>query len=163
MSLLFNMLSRFFITFHPRRKSLFNFMAAVDICSDFGAQENKASLFSLFSHLFAMKWWGWMLWFVSWMLSFKPAFSYPSFTFIKRLFSSSTSVHSLSHVRLLATPWTAAYQAPLSMGFSKQEYWSGLPLPSPKHASTSAYSGISLVVTLTWNHRVMIFLQLKGI
>ena len=38
---------------------------------------------------------------------------------------------SLSHVRLLATPWTAAYQAPLSMGFSRQEYWSGLPLPSP--------------------------------
>ena len=38
---------------------------------------------------------------------------------------------SLSCVRLLATPWTAAYQAPLSMGFSRQEYWSGLPLPSP--------------------------------
>ena len=36
-------------------------------------------------------------------------------------------VKSLSHVRLLATPWTAAYQAPLSMGFSRQEYWSGLP------------------------------------
>ena len=36
-----------------------------------------------------------------------------------------------SHVRLLATPWTAAYQAPLSMGFSRQEYWSRLPLPSP--------------------------------
>ena len=36
-----------------------------------------------------------------------------------------------SHVRLLATPWTAAYQAPQSMGFSRQEYWSGLPLPSP--------------------------------
>ena len=34
-------------------------------------------------------------------------------------------VKSLSHVRLLATPWTAAYQAPLSMGFSRQEYWSG--------------------------------------
>ena len=34
-------------------------------------------------------------------------------------------------VRLLATPWTAAYQAPLSMGFSRQEYWSGVPLPSP--------------------------------
>ena len=34
---------------------------------------------------------------------------------------------SLSHVRLLATPWTAAYQAPPSMGFSKQEYWSGVP------------------------------------
>ena len=32
----------------------------------------------------------------------------------------------------LSDPWTAAYQAPLSMGFSRQEYWSGLPLPSPK-------------------------------
>ena len=40
-------------------------------------------------------------------------------------------VKSLSHVWLLATPWTAAYQAPPSMGFSKQEYWSGVPLPSP--------------------------------
>ena len=39
-------------------------------------------------------------------------------------------VKSLSHVRLLATPWTAAYQVPPSMGFSRQEYWSGLPLPS---------------------------------
>ena len=38
----------------------------------------------------------------------------------------------LSHVWLLATPWTAAYQAPLSMGFSRQEYWSGVPLPSPE-------------------------------
>ena len=39
-------------------------------------------------------------------------------------------VKSLSCVRLLATPWTAAYQAPPSMGFSRQEYWSGVPLPS---------------------------------
>ena len=39
-------------------------------------------------------------------------------------------VKSLSHVRLVATPWTAAYRAPLSMGVSRQEYWSGLPLPS---------------------------------
>ena len=38
-------------------------------------------------------------------------------------------VKSLSDARLLATPWTAAYQAPLSMGFSRQERWSGLPLP----------------------------------
>ena len=36
-----------------------------------------------------------------------------------------------SHVRLFATPWTVALQAPLSMGFSRQEYWSGLPLPPP--------------------------------
>ena len=40
-------------------------------------------------------------------------------------------VKSLSCVRLLATPWTAAYQAPPSMGFCRQEYWSGLPFPSP--------------------------------
>ena len=38
---------------------------------------------------------------------------------------------SLSRVRLFATPWIAAYQAPPSMGFSRQEYWSGVPLPSP--------------------------------
>ena len=41
-------------------------------------------------------------------------------------------VKSLSRVRLLATPWTAAYQAPPSMGFSRQEYGSGVPLPSLK-------------------------------
>ena len=40
-------------------------------------------------------------------------------------------VWSLSHVWLFATPWTVARQAPLSMGFSRQEYWSGLPFPSP--------------------------------
>ena len=40
-------------------------------------------------------------------------------------------VKSLSRVRLLATPWTAAYQAPPSMGFSRQQYWSRVPLPSP--------------------------------
>ena len=39
-------------------------------------------------------------------------------------------VNSLSRVRLLATPWTAAYQASPSIGFSRQEYWSGVPLPS---------------------------------
>ena len=41
-------------------------------------------------------------------------------------------VKLLSRVRLLATPWTAAYQALPSMGFSRQEYWSGVPLPSPR-------------------------------
>ena len=45
-------------------------------------------------------------------------------------------VKSFSHVWLLATPWTAAHQAPPSMGFSRQEYWSGLPLPSLKWVST---------------------------
>ena len=40
-------------------------------------------------------------------------------------------VKSLSHVRLFATPWTVGRQAPSSMGFSRQEHWSGLPFPSP--------------------------------
>jgi len=44
-------------------------------------------------------------------------------------------VKSLSPVQLWATPWTAAYWAPLSMGFSRQEYWSGVPSPSPMEKS----------------------------
>ena len=42
-------------------------------------------------------------------------------------------VKSPSRVQLLVTPWTVAYQAPLSIGFSRQEYWNGVPLPSPQH------------------------------
>ena len=57
-------------------------------------------------------------------------------------------VKSLSRVRLLATPWTAAYQAPPSMGFSRQEYWSGVPLPS----LIVARGGYSLVAV----HRLLI-------
>ena len=44
----------------------------------------------------------------------------------------TVKVKSLSRIRFLATPCTAAYEAPLSMGFSHQEYWSGVPLPSPE-------------------------------
>ena len=47
------------------------------------------------------------------------------------LLKVKVKVKLLSHVRLFATPWTVACQAPLSMGFSRQEYWSGLPFPSP--------------------------------
>ena len=57
-------------------------------------------------------------------------------------------VKSLSRVWLLATPWTAAYRAPPSMGFSGQEYWSGVPLPSPvigiRHTLTSTFSSFLL-------------------
>ena len=52
----------------------------------------------------------------------------------KTFFSISVEklkVKSLSCVQLLVTPWTVAHQAPLSVGFSRQEYWSGLPVPSP--------------------------------
>ena len=48
-------------------------------------------------------------------------------------------VKSLSRVQLLATPWTVAYQAPPSMGFSRQEYWNGVPLPSPHIIIKSPY------------------------
>ena len=50
----------------------------------------------------------------------------------------------LSRVRLLATPWTAAYQAPPSMGFARQEYWSGLPLPSLEEISSLSHSVVFL-------------------
>ena len=44
---------------------------------------------------------------------------------------TKSTVKLLSHVRLFAIPWTVAYPAPPSMEFSRQEYWSGLPFPSP--------------------------------
>ena len=58
-------------------------------------------------------------------------------------------VKSLSRVRLLVTSWTAAYQAPLSMGFSRQEYWSGVPLPSP----------IMYLLTLKWFSHIYIYMH----
>ena len=50
---------------------------------------------------------------------------------LKILRKKGKKVNSLSRVRLFATPWTVAYQASLSVGFSRQEYWSGLLFPSP--------------------------------
>ena len=57
-------------------------------------------------------------------------------------------VKSLSRVRLLATPWTAAYQAPPSTGFSRQEYWSGVPLPSPSVPSRTLFLQTQIVSSL---------------
>ena len=51
--------------------------------------------------------------------------------FLLQCMKWKVKVKMLSHVQLLATPWTATYQAPPSMRLSRQEYWSGLPLPSP--------------------------------
>ena len=71
-------------------------------------------------------------------------------------------VKSLSHVRPSATPWTAAFQAPLSMGLSRQEYWSGVPLPSPSqsnHTRTTALSNsmkLSHACGATQDGRVMV-------
>ena len=53
-----------------------------------------------------------------------------------------------SRVRLCATPWTAAHQAPLSLGFFRQQYWSGLPFPSPMHVCMlSRFSRVRLCAT----------------
>ena len=60
-------------------------------------------------------------------------------------------VKSLSRVRLLATPWTATHQAPPSMGFSRQEYWSGVPLPSPAHSQK--HRGHSIYPHSAWESR----------
>ena len=68
-------------------------------------------------------------------------------------------VKSLSRVWLLATPWTVAHQVPLSMGFSRQEYWSGVPLPYPyrplnRRIGSRCYKALSLggvcYTTLLW-------------
>ena len=60
-------------------------------------------------------------------------------------------VKSLCRVQLLATPWTAAYQAPPPMGFSRQEYWSGVPLPSPSYIPSKVLTtlcGVSMTISI---------------
>ena len=66
----------------------------------------------------------------------------------------------LLRVRLFATPWTVAYQGPLSMGFSRQEYWNGLPYPPPgdhpdpgveaESLTSPALAGGLFTTTTTW-------------
>ena len=63
-------------------------------------------------------------------------------------------VKSLSCVRLFTTPWTAAYQAPPSMGFSRQEYWSGMPSPYPR--LIVVYSNLFCVTVFPWKLHQMI-------
>ena len=69
-----------------------------------------------------------------------------------------SEVNSLSRVRLFVTPWTVAYRAPPSMGSSRQEYWSGLPFPSPGESSrprdrtrVSRIVGRCFTVWATWD------------
>ena len=68
-------------------------------------------------------------------------------------------VKSLSHVRLLVTPWTAAHQAPPSMGFSRQEYWSGVPLPSLPSIFKKLYFPVWTVLR---SKTLVIILMMKG-
>ena len=69
---------------------------------------------------------------------------------------------SIQSFQLFATPWTVAFQGPLSMGFSRQEYWSGLPFPSPgnlpnpgiKHVSSPLASGFFTTST-SWEAHIL--------
>ena len=160
-------------------------MAVLTISSDFGAQENSPSLFSLFPMYLPRsdrtRWLGFFFnsfiyrggechltesTFIKWAIKQEPAAAasvqscptlcdpvdgsppgspVPGILQARTLewgaisFSNAwkwkNKVKLLSRVWLLATPWTAAHQAPPSMGFSRQEYWSGLPLPSLKTRS----------------------------
>ena len=71
-------------------------------------------------------------------------------------------VKSLSRVRLLSTPWTAAHQAPSPMGFSRQEYWSGVPSPSPiRHDwATNTYNTLRNYYVLR-SMRKMLLIKIK--
>ena len=71
---------------------------------------------------------------VSWVLESSGYLESPGQLKVKHILplKMKAKVKSLSCVRLFATPWTVAYQASPSMGFSRQEYWSGLPFPSPE-------------------------------
>ena len=73
-------------------------------------------------------------------------------------------VESLSRARLLVTPWTAAYQAPPSVGFSRQEFWSGLPLPSPEWVAI-AFSGflvLAIVNSAAMNNGIRVSFSILG-
>ena len=74
---------------------------------------------------------------------------------------AAAAAKSLSHVQLFVTPWTAAHQAPPSMGFSKQEYWSGLPLPSPNHCAGKLFTN-SNIGTIFVGHFFNIMAQSMG-
>ena len=70
--------------------------------------------------------------------------------FLLQCMKVKVKVKSLSRVWLFVTPWTAAYQAPPSMGFSRQEYWSGVPLPSLSVISTQVKSSSG------WRERLLV-------
>ena len=118
--------------------------------------------------------------FLSFSMSFKTAFVTSLFSGLKRyskspmqenrfhrfLFPSFITfmakwneMKSLSCVRLFATPWTVAYKAPLSMGFSRQEYWSELPFPSPYRMSIEV--GINPIQEFAWKSVVFPLLSVE--
>ena len=100
------MLSWLLIIFLPKEQVSFNFMAAVTICSDFGAPKYSLSLFPLFPHLFAMKWWYQMPWssfFECWVFSqlLNFSLSHSSRGSLAHLHFSAIRVVSSAYLRLL--------------------------------------------------------------
>ena len=74
--------------------------------------------------------------------------------------SEKVKVKFLSCVQLLATRWTAAHQVPLSMGFSRQKYWSGVPLPSPIALTRRTFFGkVTSLLFNTMSRLVIAFFQ----
>ena len=122
MSLLFNILSMLVIAFLPRNKCL-NFMAAVTICSDSGAQENKVCLCFHCFPIYLPLCDGTRCHDLSFLnVEFRPAFSLSSLPFIKRLFSS----YSLSTIRVVSSPYLGCWY------FSRQS-WFQLMLHPAQH------------------------------
>ena len=110
----------------------------------------------------------------SWLLNFQELCSILillKLNFYKLVISSITVVRHFSPVQLLGTPWTVARQAPLSMGFSRQEDWSGLPRPRPGHLPDPgmepacllcpALAGGLFTTSTTWQVQYLIF-KVKG-
>ena len=168
MSLLFNMLSRFVTAFLPKSKS--PFISCLQSPSSVVLEPKKINSItvSIFSSSICHEVMGPDAMILAFWMSYKPNFSLSSFIFIKRLFSSSSLsatrvvlyaymlllLSRFSHVRLCATPETAAHQDPPSLGFSRQEYWSGLPFPSLMHESEKWKWSHSVVSNSQWPHRL---------
>ena len=126
-SLLFNMLSRLVIAFLPRSKLLLISWLQSPSSVILGSRKRKSVTVSIVSPSICHK-----------VRDQMSRFSFFECSVLSQLFYFPLSLalkwseaQWLSRVRLFATPWTIAYQAPLSMGFSRQENWSGLPFPSP--------------------------------
>ena len=79
--------------------------------------------------------------------------------FLLQCMKVKAKLKSVNRVQLLGTPWTAAYQASLSMGLSRQEYWSGLPLPSLNILARDSQTLVNRKIT----RRVKVFIQFPGI
>ena len=172
MSLHFNMLSRLVITFLPRSKHLLISWLRSPSAVILEPKKIKSATVSIVCPSICMRWCA-----VAAAKSLQscptlcdPIDSSPSGSPVPGIFQARTlewvaisfsngwkwkmKVKSLSCVQLLATPWTAAHPAPPPVGFSRKEYWSGVPLPSPIPDWGSLYSFLS-----DTTHRFTFFLQ----